>query len=135
MQIQSTMLSIQILFGLGLPLLLLTRIDGISSKGLLTVALHYIAFHSLKVSVYITIVKVCNGFIADFSVHLIVHALTQLCISYVFSALLFLSHTCSCWSVYLELPSIDDTSWFGLYLVQGFYMRGRSRPPQMFVWS
>lgn len=46
------MLSIQILFGLGLPLLLLTRVDGISSKGLLTVGLHYIAFHSLKVSVY-----------------------------------------------------------------------------------
>lgn len=44
------MLFIQVLFGLGLPLLLLTRVDGISSKGFLTVGLHYISFHSFKVS-------------------------------------------------------------------------------------
>lgn len=39
----------QILFGLGLPLLLLQRVDGLSSKGLVTVGLYYIGFHSLKV--------------------------------------------------------------------------------------
>jgi len=39
----------QILFGLGLPLLLLQRVDGLSSKGLVIVGLYYIGFHSLKV--------------------------------------------------------------------------------------